>query len=242
MKFYDKDPDKEDSKEIPSHKFFENIGLKINPTHNFELLKPFRLEQFEKSKQEFIAEREFNEVKTTDFDIHCCYYAWLKREIKVTEQWLSDTFPNGEKRLLKRSTSEQIEILKYKQYVSNEMEETEKKINISQQSVSIFSKEMTDVLTAIHIKFNGILFNEIPLKDFYDTFKTSTKSKIIVKYGLISYFNYLLSKIEDKRDKIICPHFNKWYFEVFGRTYKTNKLKPKKDIELIRNIENFIKK
>lgn len=97
----------------------------INPTHNFELLKPVRLEQFEQKKQDFITERKEKNLLTADFELNSFYIFWLENEIKVTEQWLSDTHPKGEKKKNKPSASTQIEIKKYKNFIIKEIEKTE---------------------------------------------------------------------------------------------------------------------
>ena len=106
-------------------------GITINPTHSFELLKQTRQELFEKAKQNFSEERKMKKLATSDFEISCLYYSWLKGELNTIENWLSDTYPNGKKRL-KPSTSDQIEILKYKQYVNNEMTQAENEISLPQ--------------------------------------------------------------------------------------------------------------
>ncbi|HXH19660.1 MAG TPA: hypothetical protein VNJ07_11325, partial [Chitinophagales bacterium] len=45
-------------------------GIILNPTHNFKLLKPVRLELFEKAKKDFIHERKVSKLKTTDFELN----------------------------------------------------------------------------------------------------------------------------------------------------------------------------
>lgn len=109
-------------------------GITINPIHSFELLKQTRQELFEKAKQNFLEERKMKRLRTSDFDISCMYYSWLKNELNTIENWLSDTYPSGKKRP-KPSTSDQIEILKYKQFVNNEMTQAENEINPPQPIV-----------------------------------------------------------------------------------------------------------
>jgi hypothetical protein len=94
-------------------------GITINPTHSFELLKKTRLEIFEKVKQNFIEERKIKKLLTSDFEIGCLYYSWLKREFEIIKNWLLD----------KPSNSDQYEIGKYKQFLELEMIQTESEIN-----------------------------------------------------------------------------------------------------------------
>jgi hypothetical protein len=137
LKYYDGDSEK-GGKEISRWKYlecsglnahFEKMGSPINPTHDFKLLKPFRNNLFEKEKKYFIEERNLDELETNDFELNCFYYSWLNNELKVIKQWLSDTYPNGEKKGILNSDSEQIEILKYKQFVCFEIGKIEKLYN-----------------------------------------------------------------------------------------------------------------
>jgi len=105
-------------------------GITFNPIHDFDKLKPFRLEKYEVAKKSFIEEREMNEVKTGDFELNVHLFSWFRSELLVIEQWLSDTYPKGQKKN-KPSTSDQIEILKYKQHVNSEMQRLKELINTS---------------------------------------------------------------------------------------------------------------
>jgi hypothetical protein len=99
----------------------QNIGLTINPTHNFEMLRSKRIELIENEKKKFIEERDINKLETTEIELNLFCLDCYNRELETIEQWLSDKYPNGEKKN-KPSTSTQIEILKYKNYVSAEIE------------------------------------------------------------------------------------------------------------------------
>lgn len=131
MNFYDKDPEK-GGKQISRWEFINQILPTGIPTHNFELLKPVRQELFEKEKVKFLKERNLNGLKTTDYELNLFLGAWLNNELKEIEVWLSDTYPNGKKRG-KPSISEQIEILKYKDFVNTEIERLNQ-ISQTQQS------------------------------------------------------------------------------------------------------------
>lgn len=117
-------------------------GITFNPVHDFEKLKPFRLEEYAIAKKSFIEEREINEVKTGDFELNAHFYSWYKSELNVISGWLSDNYPNGQKKRTKISTSDQIEILKYKQFVNSEMLRLEQLINSQSHT-----DETTNVIT-----------------------------------------------------------------------------------------------
>ena len=98
-------------------------GIFLNPTYNFELLKQTRHTLFEKAKEDFIAEQK--NLPTKDFELNSFYVYWLEKELKNSiANWLSDTYPNGAKKR-KQSASELIEIKKYKDFVTKEIEKTE---------------------------------------------------------------------------------------------------------------------
>jgi hypothetical protein len=111
---------------------FEKAGFSLNPTHDFEQLKPVRLSKYETAKQGFIEERKINRITTTDFELNLFYIAWLKGELKVIEGWLLGSEINGKRRL--PSTSDQIEILKYKQFVNTELSNAEGLVNSVENS------------------------------------------------------------------------------------------------------------
>jgi len=121
MKFYEE----ENGKQISFWKVLEITKLTsgLNPTHSFELLKPHRLKQYEDTIVAFTDEMALNEVEITPIDIPMLYSDWLNDELKIIEQWLSDKYPNGDKKkpLLK---SEKIQIMKYKTFISNEIDST----------------------------------------------------------------------------------------------------------------------
>lgn len=102
--------------------------LEAIPTHDFEVLKKIRLERWENK------EKKLKKIETSDFEIKCNYIDWLKGELKVIESLLSDSHPNGEKKLRPPTTVEQIEITKYNQFVNDEILKTEKEIDPPQQT------------------------------------------------------------------------------------------------------------
>ena len=91
---------KDNAQQIPVYDFIKAMDpdAPINPTHNFELLKVHRLKMYDKAEQEYIAERTINRVETGDLEKSVFYYGWLKNELQIIAQWLSDTYPNGEKK------------------------------------------------------------------------------------------------------------------------------------------------
>ena len=126
--YYDNEPEKGGEK-IPLHKHIKSTGLDklFNPTHDFEKLKEFRLNQFESKKviispfrklaiKEGKKERDFEEIKTNENDFKIFYKLWLEHELEVIKMWLSDSYPNGIKKKIKNSKSNQVEIIKYKNY------------------------------------------------------------------------------------------------------------------------------
>jgi len=121
MKFYEE----ENEKQISFWKFLEITKLTsgLNPTHSFELLKSHRLKQYEDKLVASTDKRLLNELETTLFDISMLYSEWLNNEMKVVEQWLSDKHPNGDKKK-PLSFEEKIEIVKYKTFISNEIDST----------------------------------------------------------------------------------------------------------------------
>ena len=121
MKFYEE----ENGKQISFWKLLEITKLTsgLNPTHNFKLLKPHRLKQYEEAIVNFNDEMALNEVEIKPIDIPMLYSEWLNNELKVVEQWLSDKYPNGQKKK-PLSFAEQIEIEKYKTFISNELKKS----------------------------------------------------------------------------------------------------------------------
>lgn len=168
-------------------------GITINPTHSFELLKQTRQELFEKAKQNFSEERKMKKLATSDFEISCLYYSWLKGELNTIENWLSDTYPNGKKRL-KPSTSDQIEILKYKQYVNNEMTQAENEISLPQPIVeSPFS--VLEWATIFYYADETKLLSESPL------LKTRLE-QFMSKHQINTTFDNFKTKYYDAKKRI----------------------------------------
>ena len=129
MNYYDDDP-KKGGKRISFWRYlqisgmlndFKKAGYTINPTHNCEMLIPVRNAIFEKVKGQFIDERSLNELKTTNYDLSQLYSLWLEKELEVIKGWLSKIYPNGDKKKVMHSISEQLEISKYKKYVIDEI-------------------------------------------------------------------------------------------------------------------------
>ena len=120
--YYDNEPEKGGEK-IPLHKHIKSTGLDklFNPTHDFEKLKEFRLNQFESKKVILKKERDFEEIKTNENDFKIFYKLWLEHELEVIKMWLSDSYPNGIKKKIKNSKSNQVEIIKYKNFIENEL-------------------------------------------------------------------------------------------------------------------------
>ena len=122
IKFYDNDP-KKGCKQISFWEHMQWMGIETIPIHDYELLKSTRQQQFAKERERFIEERKLKKVKTSDFELNCFYFAWLKDELEEIGQCLSDKTSDG-KTKRKPSTSDQIEILKYQQFVTDEIENT----------------------------------------------------------------------------------------------------------------------
>ena len=130
---------RDNEQQIPVYDFIKAMDpdAPINPTHNFELLKACRLKMYDKAEQEYIVERTINRVETGDWEKSVFYYGWLKNELQIIAQWLSDTYPNGEKKRIKTSSAIQMEIIKYERYVKTEMERIEEFVNgRSDESIS----------------------------------------------------------------------------------------------------------
>jgi len=163
MKFYEE----ENEKQISFWKFLEITKLTsgLNPTHSFELLKSHRLKQYEDKLVASTDKRLLNELETTLFDISMLYSEWLNNEMKVVEQWLSDKHPNGDKKK-PLSFEEKIEIVKYKTFISNEIEVNEKQINPTENkskqdqpktlSELITHEKSDEIVEAIKIQYKNI--------------------------------------------------------------------------------------
>lgn len=88
-----------------------NSGL--NPTDNFELLKPHRQQMFEIEKQKFIDFRNEKNIITNEFELNEFYLIWLNDELKTIEGWLIRT--------PKKLPSNIVEIKKYENYVNDKI-------------------------------------------------------------------------------------------------------------------------
>ena len=119
---------------------FKQDGLIFNPTHNFDKLKPFRIDLFNERKNNFIDERKTNNLNTTDYDLNAFYIVWLYNEIKVINQWLSGNDINGNKKRRRLSTSDQIETSKYKVFIENEIEKMNQILNPADKYYNEFFK------------------------------------------------------------------------------------------------------
>ena len=163
MKFYEE----ENGKQISFWKFLEITKLTsgLNPTHSFELLKSHRLKQYEDKLVASTDKRLLNELETTLFDISMLYSEWLNNEMKVVEQWLSDKYPNGQKKKPLLS-EEKIEIVKYKTFISNEIEVNEKQINPTENkskqdqpktlSELITHEKSDEIVEAVKVQYKNI--------------------------------------------------------------------------------------
>jgi len=161
MKFYEE----ENGKQISFWKFLEinKLTSGLNPTHNFELLKSHRLKQYEDKLVASTDKRLLNELETTLFDISMLYSDWLNDELKIIEQWLSDKYPNGDKKKPLLS-EEKIEIVKYKTFISNEIDSTisdEPKNKSKQDQPKTLSELITheksdEIVEAIKVQYKNI--------------------------------------------------------------------------------------
>ena len=113
MKYFDKNP-KEGGIEISLWDYLEQSGIidkakklgkTINPTHNFELLKQTRIEQYAIKKDKFVKERELNKIETKAIDKILFFKEWLYKELETVEQWLSDKYPNGDRKIIRETLS-----------------------------------------------------------------------------------------------------------------------------------------
>ena len=122
---------KNGKQQMPIYDFVKAINPEspINPTHNYELLKEHRLKTYKDAEGKFIEQRNIDRVPTGELETNVFYGGWLRHELKVIDQWLSDTYPNGEKKKFLTSASNQIEILKYEQFVKTEIERIEVILN-----------------------------------------------------------------------------------------------------------------
>lgn len=101
--------------------------FKLNPTHNFELLKEHRKKYFEERKSRFISDRKLKSLETKDGDVNQCYVFWLQDELKVIDLWLSDKYPNGKPKGIRQRDSERVELLKYQSFVQEEIRKLNQK-------------------------------------------------------------------------------------------------------------------
>lgn len=222
LKFYDNDP-KNGGKNIPIHKFVNLFDFKqpLNPTHNFNELRNFRLEQFETKKQEFLKERNFNEVETTDFDFQMLYEIWLKNELKIIKQWLSDIFPNGKKKTISRKDSESVEILKYELFINDEL------LNFTKQTLDF---ENTKNKSKVK-EFNPLIFKD---QNSYDLFLFLVEKYAVNKsVGQFSQIFHWLKETDNsikKNTGVKYKNFVKLEFEIpdkFARIeYQKTKERP----------------
>ena len=197
MKFYEE----ENGKQISFWKFLEITKLTsgLNPTHSFELLKPHRLKQYEDTIVIFNDEMALNEVEITPIDIPMLYSDWLNDELKIIEQWLSDKYPNGDKKkpLLK---SEKIEIVKYKTFISNEIDSTisdepnNKKVDSIISDKPIESNPYPNIFVDKGFQVWESMFEEFDIKessrsDVKFMFEMMQKDKMI--YGTVKQVDFL---------------------------------------------------
>ena len=150
-------------------------GIALNPTHDFNLLKQFRLEKYNALKISFIAHRNFYDLEITEFELNYHYSLWLFDEIKVVNTWLSDAMPIGVKKIT-NPISDKIEVLKYQKFINSEIDKTQKLLNQPHQikqskDISYFLNNFDDeTLKALNI--DG--FNRSYNKRGYFVIKTDT--------------------------------------------------------------------
>lgn len=101
------------------------MGVPLNPTHDVNLLIEHRNNQYKVAEAKFVEERNLNKVPYTSLEENFFKITWFKGELKKIEGWLGK-YSNGKRRL---STSDQIEVIKYKKYVDTEMAIAEVEIN-----------------------------------------------------------------------------------------------------------------
>lgn len=137
MEFYDKDPQK-GGKRISTWKFLEESGLIahfkeagfiFNPTHNFQMLKEAREKNYLNQKIAFEEERNLTEVETTETDKIQFRIVWLENEYLVAEKWLAGNRSNKTNRQKESTISAMIELNKYTEYLTSEIESAKAELN-----------------------------------------------------------------------------------------------------------------
>lgn len=156
---------KDGQQQMPVYDFVKAINpdAPINPTHNFDLLKQHRLNTYNDAEAKFIEQRNINRVGTGDLEKNIFYHGWLRHELEIIEQWLSDTYPSGEKKKILTPASNQIEILKYKQFVDTEIERIEISVNGNSSNNSSVSRNDN----AANVSYPPCLLNLKPNKCQY---------------------------------------------------------------------------
>ena len=157
MKYYIGDPEK-NGREVSYWEYLTESGLidgfkmkkiTINPIHDSELLIKVRNDLFEEAKLVFIAGRKTNKLETGKFEIAILHIMWLKKELTVINNWLSNEYPNREKKTFLPSNSDQIEILKYRRFVLKEIKRNEhlvSKISPNKKAPESLKQTFTDPL------------------------------------------------------------------------------------------------
>ena len=105
---------------------FQRFLLKqrwTNPTNNFELLRDARQKQFEIESEIYHRERGIAGLANDEFSNLVFRKGWVEKELGVVEQWLCDKYPNGQKKLIKRSAIEKTEIMRYQKMLLEELGE-----------------------------------------------------------------------------------------------------------------------
>lgn len=180
----------------------ERFNVDINPTHDFNMLKRHRLKQYETYLSEIKNERELNHQDTTPFEENYFYYGWLNHELKAISNWLSDTYPNGEKKRIRPSESEQFELLKYRNFIDQEILKLQKiDEEIPDESEPSRTKEIIEdhLRTTKEFAFNsdkdyntflGLLINFFTYKPF-----KLPSNKIKLKRGCKTRFSPIFNSI-----------------------------------------------
>lgn len=194
-------------KRVSSYEFSKTVfpNIEINPVHNCELLIKHRIKQFEEGKADLISERELDNVPVTEYDINFLYSMWLQSELKTIQNWLSPLYPNGTKKNIIHSNSQQIEINKYCFYVNSEIEITDRKINPAKRRENF---ENWIKLMDGEVQINKIDWREV-------AFKRNTGKAYQHKQDLVACFGngyiYYQQKFE-----VYFKEFNKIPYDVFS--------------------------
>lgn len=176
----------------------------ILPTHNFEMLKEYRLKNvFEADKTKLKEDNRKNKIKTDDTDIKLLYIQFLKGELNHADYWIEKINNLSTKTL---NQADIIQIEKYKLFLKDEIERTEKSTNLRPQKKIVLSyqwqgdaeKELPELYSKL-VKDKFIDDNQSDLKAFTAIFTGQpietikpikwTNSNRLLAYFLDTAFN-----------------------------------------------------